>query len=152
MMAKTSFQALFFRERATLQRTVMRRCRVSIDFLFVFLLMFAIEQPEQEQEYEYEYEYEQELSSCAPRAMPITVPRPMRFSPRTCVTFAACACLIFVCSCEKHHVGEMPEVQREHVELGTVEAKTSGNPRERSTSSSPSPTLTPAEFFPTKPR
>src|SRR2546428_12414246 len=146
MMAKTSFQALFFRERATLQRTVMRRCRVSIDFLFVFLLVFVIEQPEQAQEYEWE------LSSCAPRAMPITVPRPMRFSPRTCATFAACACLIFICSCEKHYVGEVPEVQREHVELGTVEAKTSGNHRERSTSSSPSPTLTPAEFFPTKPR
>jgi len=77
----------------------------------------------------------------------------MRFSPRTCATFAACAGLIFICSCEKHHLGEMPEVQREHVDLAGKSETSSGAAGERSTSSSPKPTLTPAEFFrATKPR
>lgn len=77
----------------------------------------------------------------------------MRFSSRKCAAFSACALLVLICSCDKHRVGEMPEVQRERVELA---GKSDGNREaadERSTSSSPKPTLTPAEFFrATKPR
>jgi hypothetical protein len=41
----------------------------------------------------------------------------------------------------------MPEVQRERVDLAGKSEKDAGAARERSTSSSPKPTLTPAEFF-----
>jgi len=59
--------------------------------------------------------------------------------------------LLLFCSCEKHRVGELPDVQKEHVDLAAQSAKNSSPSSERSTS--PSPTLTPAEFFPaTKPR
>jgi hypothetical protein len=61
--------------------------------------------------------------------------------------------LLLICSCEKHRVGEMPDAQTEHVDLAAQPAKTSSASPEGSASSSPSPTLTPAEFFPgTKPR
>jgi len=47
----------------------------------------------------------------------------------------------------------MPEVQREqHIDVGGGEAHAMKNRDEGSTTSSPSPTLTPAEFFRTKPR
>jgi hypothetical protein len=75
----------------------------------------------------------------------------MRFCSRDCAALLACALLVLTGSCDKHHVGEMPEVQREHVELAGKSKE--GAPAARSTSSSPSPTLTPADFFrATKPR
>jgi hypothetical protein len=77
----------------------------------------------------------------------------MRLSPRKCVAVSACALLVLICSCDKHHLGEMPEVQRERVDVAGKSDKSSGAAGERSTSSSPKPTLTPAEFFrATKPR
>jgi hypothetical protein len=77
----------------------------------------------------------------------------MRFSSRKCAAFSACALLVLICSCDKHRVGEMPEVQRERVDLAGKSEKSSSAAEERSTSSSPKPTLTPAEFFrATKPR
>src|ERR1043166_3022175 len=75
-------------------------------------------------------------------------PRRMQFSRRACATFSLCLGFVLVCACEKHHVGEMPEVQREHADLGPGEApraELSGG--ETSTSASPSATVTPAEFF-----
>jgi hypothetical protein len=72
----------------------------------------------------------------------------MRFSLRKCIAFSACASLIIICSCEKHHVGELPEVQKERVDAkSTTEATPSV-----SASLKPVATPTPAEFFPTKPR
>jgi hypothetical protein len=57
------------------------------------------------------------------------------------------ALLIFCSSCEKHPLGEIPEVQREQVDP----AKAWSQPSEMdSEKSSPSPT--PAEFFPAKTR
>jgi hypothetical protein len=72
----------------------------------------------------------------------------MRFSLLKCITFSACASLIIICSCEKHHVGELPEVQKERVD------GKSGSEATPSAVVPPTPaaTLTPAEFFPTKPR
>jgi hypothetical protein len=52
--------------------------------------------------------------------------------------------LIFYSSCEKHPLGEMPDVQREQVDPAK-------NARSRTTatdSDRPSPSPTPAEFFP----
>jgi hypothetical protein len=61
-----------------------------------------------------------------------------RFSP-----FAALAGLLIVfSSCERHHVGELPEVQREHL---TSEAEET-HPAEPAAHVSP----TPVNFFPTQ--
>ena len=64
----------------------------------------------------------------------------MRFSVRTTSVILAAASLISI-SCEKHHVGELPEVQREHVDLGTGH---------EADSPAPAAKPTPAEFFPDK--
>jgi hypothetical protein len=72
--------------------------------------------------------------------------------------FAAAALLILFCSCDKHHLGELPEVQKEHVDLaGKSEnaperASSAEAPAAKSTSPSESENApTPAEFFsPTK--
>jgi hypothetical protein len=65
-----------------------------------------------------------------------------------CVAIFAGASLIVICSCEKHLVGEMPEAQKERVDLGekSAEHSPSGEPNV-SPAASVSPT--PAEFFPT---
>jgi hypothetical protein len=57
------------------------------------------------------------------------------------------ALLIFCSSCEKHPLGEMPEVQREQVDPAKAWSQASEMDSEKS-SSSP----TPAEFFPAKTR
>jgi hypothetical protein len=54
------------------------------------------------------------------------------------------AALIFFCSCDKHSVGEFPEVQKEHVDLAQeAEAAPEGK-----AAPVPLTTPTPAEFFP----
>jgi hypothetical protein len=72
----------------------------------------------------------------------------MRFSLRKCIAFSVCASLIIICSCEKHHVGELPEVQKERVDLKSGSEATP----DAAVSPAPVATPTPAEFFPTKPR
>ena len=64
--------------------------------------------------------------------------RAMRFSVRTTSVILAAASLISI-SCEKHHVGELPEVQKEHVDLAPG-----------AQSPTPATKPTPAEFFPEK--
>jgi hypothetical protein len=51
--------------------------------------------------------------------------------------------LLFWCSCDKHKVGELPEVQREHVDLMAK----GGSKAEASPAASPKMGSTPAEFF-----
>jgi hypothetical protein len=62
----------------------------------------------------------------------------MRFSVCTTSIALAVAALISP-SCEKHPVGEMPEVQKEHVDLA---------PGGKEATSHPERAPTPAEFFP----
>jgi hypothetical protein len=64
-----------------------------------------------------------------------------------CVAIFAGASLLVICSCEKHLVGEVPEAQKERVDLGekSEEHSPSGEPN-ASPAASVSPT--PAEFFP----
>jgi hypothetical protein len=64
----------------------------------------------------------------------------MRFA----LLFAA-ALLVLFCSCDRHHLGELPEVQKEHVDLAG-ETKAASEP---AASATPETTPTPAEFFPT---
>jgi hypothetical protein len=75
----------------------------------------------------------------------------MRFFLWKCVAALAGASLIVICSCEEHHVGEMPEAQKENVDR----AKKPGHSSAASESGSEvppakSPSPTPAEFFPEK--
>jgi len=71
----------------------------------------------------------------------------MRFLLRNCIAFSACISLVVICSCEKHQVGEMPEVQRERTEVArATEPVAPAIPPPTPASKS-----TPAEFFPTQP-
>src|SRR5213079_1063095 len=45
---------------------------------------------------------------CAARRPALTVPDLMRFDFRKAFAWFAAASLIFWCSCERHHVGELP--------------------------------------------
>jgi hypothetical protein len=71
----------------------------------------------------------------------------MRFPIRT-ISVALAAASLLICSCEKHQVGEMPEVQKERVDLASESGETSPLDKQRSTSPTPSVRPTPAEFFP----
>ena len=65
----------------------------------------------------------------------------MRFSVGATGIALAVASLISI-SCEKHHVGELPEVQKEKVDLAVG--------HEADSSAAPAAKPTPAEFFPEK--
>jgi hypothetical protein len=72
----------------------------------------------------------------------------MAFLLRQVVVVAvATGLLLFCSSCEKHPLGEMPEVQREQIDPAKSWSHASKADFEKS-SSSP----TPAEFFPHEPR
>lgn len=71
----------------------------------------------------------------------------MAFLIRGVSIAAAAFPLLLFCSCDKHHLGELPEVQKEHIDL----AAKAREPAERSLSpSEDKQTPTPAEFFPPK--
>jgi hypothetical protein len=71
----------------------------------------------------------------------------MHFGVRQIVATISAAALIFICSCEKHPLGQDPEVQKEHVdEVKGDEEKTPGPKADVPETAVKSPT--PAEFFP----
>jgi hypothetical protein len=73
----------------------------------------------------------------------------MHFGVRQAAAAVSAVALSFFCSCEKHHLGEDPEAQKEHVEISAGSKENSSAAKEE-TSASPSATAspTPAEFFP----
>ena len=71
----------------------------------------------------------------------------MAFLFRQIVIAAGIGTLLFCNSCEKHPLGEMPEVQREQIDPAKAWSKATKKDSEES-STSP----TPAEFFPHEPR
>jgi hypothetical protein len=73
----------------------------------------------------------------------------MGFSLRKSVLLSAYAGLVLICSCDKHPVGEMPEVQREK---GQVERPAATGASPAASPQTPASSPTPADFFPaTKP-
>jgi hypothetical protein len=72
----------------------------------------------------------------------------MRFLLWKCVAIFASASLVVICSCEEHPVGQMPEVQKEHLDLGEKSAEHSPSANEPNASPAASVSPTPAEFFP----
>jgi hypothetical protein len=63
------------------------------------------------------------------------------------IVFAVGA-VLFCCSCEMHHLGEMPEVQREHRDLVLGSEENPDIINEVPAAPTPSVKPTPAEFFP----
>src|ERR1700694_5581434 len=74
--------------------------------------------------------------------------RAMHFGVRHAAAAVSAVALIFCCSCEKHHLGEDPEVQKEHVIVPGESDATSAATKETSTSPPVTPSPTPVEFFP----
>ena len=74
----------------------------------------------------------------------VTVPRTMTLSLSKAVIAIVLGFLLFCTSCEKHPLGQMPEVQREQVDPAE---KTWSKPTETE-SEKPSSSPTPVEFFP----
>jgi hypothetical protein len=72
----------------------------------------------------------------------------MHFGVRQTAAAASAAALIFFCSCEKHHLGEDPEVQKEQVVAPGEPDENSSATKEASASPSPTASPTPVEFFP----
>jgi hypothetical protein len=74
----------------------------------------------------------------------------MHFGFRQIVAAISGAAVILSCSCEKHRLGEDPEVQKERASVESASGENPGATKERSTSeATPARTSpTPAEFFP----
>jgi hypothetical protein len=72
----------------------------------------------------------------------------MHFGARHAAAAISASALIFCCSCEKHHLGEDPEVQKEHVDVAGASEENAGETKEAPATSTPTPSPTPAEFFP----
>jgi len=72
----------------------------------------------------------------------------MHFGVRQAAAAVSAVALIFFCSCEKHHLGEDPEVQKEHVDVPGGSGENSSATEETSTSPSTTASPTPVEFFP----
>ncbi|HZR79303.1 MAG TPA: hypothetical protein VFA58_08840 [Chthoniobacterales bacterium] len=67
---------------------------------------------------------------------------------RELVAAISCAALIFCSSCEKHHLGEAPEGQKENVGEAKAGDETPGTREENSSSPAAKTSATPVEFFP----
>jgi len=72
----------------------------------------------------------------------------MHFAFRGTGILLAVGAILFCCSCEMHHLGEDPQVQREHVDLVSGSKEDSDIVKEVPASPMPSAKPTPAEFFP----
>jgi len=72
----------------------------------------------------------------------------MHFGVRQAAAAVSAVALIFCCSCEKHHLGEDPEAQKEHVDVPGGSDENSSATKETSTSPSTTASPTPVEFFP----
>jgi hypothetical protein len=72
----------------------------------------------------------------------------MHFGVRHAAAAVSAVALIFCCSCEKHYLGEDPEVQKEHVIVPGQSDENSSPAKETSASPSATALPTPVEFFP----
>jgi hypothetical protein len=78
----------------------------------------------------------------------------MRFDFRKAIAWSSAVTLIFWCSCERHHVGELPD---EHATTETkAPAEEHSSPSAMTphshTAGTPEPRNSPANFFPDKPK
>jgi len=74
----------------------------------------------------------------------------MHFGLRETAAVVSAAALIFCCSCEKHHLGEDPEAQKEHVDVAADSEENSATSKENAESPAATASSTPVNFFPEK--
>jgi hypothetical protein len=72
----------------------------------------------------------------------------MHFGVREIAATISAAALIFFCSCDKHRLGEDPEVQKEHADGAKGDGENAAAPNKADVPESAAPSRTPAEFFP----
>jgi hypothetical protein len=72
----------------------------------------------------------------------------MQFGVRETAAVVSAAALIFCCSCEKHHLGEDPEAQKEHVDVAADSEENSATSKENAESPGATASPTPVIFFP----
>jgi hypothetical protein len=72
----------------------------------------------------------------------------MLFGVRETAAAISTAALIFCCSCEKHHLGEDPEVQTENMGEPKAGEENVAAPKNADVQESATPKPTSAEFFP----
>jgi len=72
----------------------------------------------------------------------------MHFGPRQIVASISAAAVILCCSCEKHRLGEDPEVQKEDLGETKGSEEKSGPVKEKSAPPAEKVSPTPVEFFP----
>ena len=72
----------------------------------------------------------------------------MHFGVRQTAAAISASALIFCCSCEKHHLGEDPEVQKENVDTPARAEENFTATKEASKSPTADASPTAAEFFP----
>src|SRR3954464_1664795 len=86
------------------------------------------------------------------------MPNLMRLDLRKAGAWAAIVSLIFWCSCERHHVGELPdenattETKAPAAEQDSRSDQPTATTNTSHTSQSPAPRNSPANFFPDKPK
>jgi hypothetical protein len=82
----------------------------------------------------------------------------MRFDFRKAIAWSSAATLIFWCSCERHHVGELPdehatgETKSATEEHAPASDKSTPAMHDHSHMATPEPRNSPANFFPDKPK
>ena len=116
----------------------------------MLLLVIEYGRPSQiDHEHEHEHDYEEQLRSSLRKRMPgAYVPNLMRLFLRKACLVLATGSLVFFLSCERHHVGELPD---EHETKAPAEEHASTT-HESHASPSPAARNTPAKFFPDKPK
>jgi hypothetical protein len=72
----------------------------------------------------------------------------MHFGVRETTAAFSIGALIFCCSCEKHHLGEDPEVQTEQVDVAGGSEENPGATQQESAAPTATASPTPVEFFP----
>jgi len=72
----------------------------------------------------------------------------MHFGVRQIAAAISAAALILFCSCEKHHLGEDPEAQKENVGEGKAGEEGTAASKKSESSETATPKRTPGEFFP----
>jgi len=93
-------------------------------------------------------------SSCAAQHPALNVPNLMRLDLRKAGAWFAIVSLIFWCSCERHHVGELAghsegDPPHQHETKSDQPASTTNASH---TAQTPAPRNSPANFFPDKPK
>jgi hypothetical protein len=89
------------------------------------------------------------LSSLRPAMPGAYVPNLMRLFLRRACLILATGSLVFFLSCERHHVGELPD---EHETKAPAAEEHASVTHETHASPSPAARNTPANFFPDKPK